>query len=289
MNAHETPVRHDAMRIGGEKITTDDVIEIRYPYTDAVIGTVPAGQAEHAARAFEIAAAYRPSLTRYERQQILFRAAELIRARRDEIAHWLTLELGICHQHALYETGRSYDVFTLAGQLAILDDGQIFSCALTPQGKDRKIYTKREPVGAISAITPFNHPLNMVAHKIAPAIAVGCTAIVKPAPETPLTALAIAELAHRAGIPAGVINIITGDAPAIGGEMTANPLVRAIGFTGSTEVGKLLMRQAADTVSALMADALASEDGAFLGGCYAAESFLSTWQDELPFGRPLAP
>ena len=98
---------------------TNAVVEVRYPYTDEVIGTVPAGQADHAARAFEIAAAYKPKLTRYERQQILFRAAELIRERREQLVHWLTLELGICQQHALYETGRSYDVFTLAGQMAI--------------------------------------------------------------------------------------------------------------------------------------------------------------------------
>ena len=126
------------MRIGGEKVTTDNVVEVRYPYTNEVIGTVPAGTAEHARKAFDIAAGYTPKLTRYERQQILFRTAELIREKREQIAHWLTLELGICHQHALYETGRSYDVFTLAGQLAILDDGQIFSCDLTPHGKSRK-------------------------------------------------------------------------------------------------------------------------------------------------------
>ncbi len=146
MNEQDTAIRVEAMRIGGEKVTTNEVVEVRYPYTNEAIGTVPAGGAEHAKRVFEIAANYTPKLTRYERQQILFRAAALIRQRRDEIAHWLTLELGICKQHALYETGRAFDVFTLAGQLAILDDGQIFSCDLTPQGKARKIFTMREPV-----------------------------------------------------------------------------------------------------------------------------------------------
>lgn len=150
-------IRNEAMRIGGEKIFTDKTIDVTYPYTEEVIATVPAGTAEHAKKAFEIAANYKPSLTRYERQQILFRAAEIIRDRREDIAHWLTLELGICQQHALYETGRSYDVFTLAGQLAIQDDGEIFSCDLTPHGKSRKIFTTREPVSSISAITPFNH------------------------------------------------------------------------------------------------------------------------------------
>ena len=135
MDVSKRPIIKEAMRIGGRKVETADVIEVRYPYTNEVIGTVPAGNAEHAREAFEIAANYTPKLTRYERQQILFRAAELIRERREQIADVLTLELGICKQHSLYETGRSYDVFTLAGQLAILDDGPIFSCDLTPQGK----------------------------------------------------------------------------------------------------------------------------------------------------------
>ena len=139
----ENSIRREGMRIGGETIHTDEVVEVRYPYTDEVIATVPAGTAEHARKAFEIAAAYKPKLTRYERQQILHRTANLIIERREEIAHWLTLELGICKQHSLYETGRSYDVFTFAGQLAVQDDGQIFSCDLTPHGKSRKIFTKR--------------------------------------------------------------------------------------------------------------------------------------------------
>jgi len=237
-------VRHEAMRIGGEKVTTKDVVEVLYPYTDQVIGTVPAGTAEHAARAFEIAANYQPKLTRYERQQILFRAAELIRERREEIAHWLTLELGICKQHSLYETGRSYDVFTLAGQLAILDDGQIFSCDLTPQGKDRKIYTKREPVNAISAITPFNHPLNMVAHKIAPAIATNNCMVCKPTELTPLTAITLADILYEAGLPHEMFQIVTGWPKDIGDEMITNEHIDIITFTGGVPVGKMIAQKA---------------------------------------------
>lgn len=237
-------IRKEAMRIGGEKVFTDDVIEVRYPYTDEVIGTVPAGGAAHAARAFEIAAAYKPTLTRYERQQILFRAAELIRARRDEIAHWLTLELGICKQHALYETGRSYDVFMLAGQLAINDDGQIFSCDLTPHGKARKIYTKREPVRAISAITPFNHPLNMVAHKIAPAIATNNCVVCKPTEQTPLTAITLADILYEAGLPVEMFQIVTGLPADIGDEMITNENIDIITFTGGVPVGKMIAAKA---------------------------------------------
>ncbi len=237
-------VRHEGMRIGGEVVFTDDVVEVRYPYTDEVIGTVPAGQAEHAKRAFEIAAAYKPKLTRYERQQILFRAGELIKERREELAYWLTLELGICQQHALYETGRAYDVFTLAGQMAILDDGQIFSCDLTPQGKERKIFTLREPVNAISAITPFNHPLNMVSHKIAPAIATNNCVVCKPTELTPLTAIALADILYEAGLPHEMFQIVTGWPQDIGDEMITNENIDIITFTGGVPVGKIIAAKA---------------------------------------------
>jgi len=245
MNKAPQEVRQEAMRIGGEKVHTNDVIEVRYPYTNEVIGTVPAGTAEHAKRAFDIAANYKPNLTRYERQQILFKAAELIRERREDIAHWLTLELGICHQHALYETGRSYDVFTLTGQLAILDDGQIFSCDLTPHGKDRKIYTKREAVRAISAITPFNHPLNMVAHKIAPSIATNNCMVCKPTELTPLTAITLADILYEAGLPPEMFQIVTGMPADIGDEMVMNENIEIITFTGGVPVGKIIASKGA--------------------------------------------
>lgn len=238
------PVIKETMRIGGRKVDTPDAVEVLYPYTNEVIGTVPAGTAEHAREAFEIASRYKPKLTRYERQQILFKAGELIRERREAIAEVLTLELGICKQHALYETGRSYDVFTLAGQLAILDDGQIFSCDLTPHGKARKIYTKREPVGAISAITPFNHPLNMVAHKIAPAIATNNCVVCKPTELTPLTAIALADILYDAGLPPEMFQIVTGMPADIGEEMIVNENIDIITFTGGVPVGKMIAAKA---------------------------------------------
>ncbi|HET7413356.1 MAG TPA: aldehyde dehydrogenase family protein, partial [Pararhizobium sp.] len=173
-------VRHEPMRIAGRKVDAEGIVEVRYPYDDTVIGTVPAGDARHACEAFEIAAGYTPKLTRYERQRILLKTAEALNARKDEISDLITLELGISKQDSLYEVGRAFDVFTLAGQMAILDDGEIFSCDLTPHGKQRKIFTIREPLRAISAITPFNHPLNMVSHKVAPAIATNNCVVVKP-------------------------------------------------------------------------------------------------------------
>ncbi len=242
---------HEAMRIGGKKIFTDKTINVRFPYTDEVIGTVPAGTAEHAAQAFAIAAAFKPKLTRYERQQILFRTAELIRTKTPELSRVLTLELGISQKDAIYECGRAYDVFSLAGQLAIHDDGQIFSCDLTPQGKARKIFTKREPVGVISAITPFNHPLNMVAHKIAPAIATNNCVVCKPTELTPLTAIALADILYEAGLPPEMFQIVTGLPADIGDEMIINPNINLITFTGGVRVGKIIASKAGYTRAAL--------------------------------------
>ena len=120
--------RHEPMRIAGKKVDADAVFDVHYPYTNAVIGTVPAGRAEHAREAFRIAAAYKPKLTRYERQKILLRTAELLVSRKEEMADLITSELGISKMDSYYEVGRAYDVFTLAGQMCLHDDGEIFSC-----------------------------------------------------------------------------------------------------------------------------------------------------------------
>ena len=237
-------IRHEGMRIGGEKVFTDKVIEVRYPYTDELVGTVPAGTAEHAARAFEIAANYQSKLTRYERSQILKRTGELIGERREYLAKWLVLELGICWQHAIYETKRAQDVYTFAAAQALQDDGQIFSCDLTHNGKARKIYTKREPVRAISAITPFNHPLNMVSHKIAPSIATNNKMVCKPTELTPLTAIALADILYEAGLPPEMFQIVTGLPVDIGDEMITNENIDIITFTGGVPVGKMIAGKA---------------------------------------------
>jgi phosphonoacetaldehyde dehydrogenase len=234
----------EAMRIGGKKLESDEVVAVRYPYTNEVIGTVPAGRAEHAAKAFRVAAGFKPKLTRYERQQILFRTAELIRSRKEALSDLITLELGISKRDSLYECGRAYDVFSLAGQLAILDDGQIFSCDLTPQGKARKIFTKREPAGVVSAITPFNHPLNMVAHKAAPAIATNNCAVCKPTELTPLTALALADILYEAGLPPEMFQVVTGWPKDISDEMVTNANIAVITFTGGVKVGKIIAGKA---------------------------------------------
>jgi putative phosphonoacetaldehyde dehydrogenase len=237
-------VRHEPMRIAGEKVDAEGVVEVRYPFTDTVVGTVPAGGAEHARRAFAIAAGYRPKLTRYERQRILLRTAEALSARKEELSDLVTLELGISKQDSLYEVGQAFDVFTLTGQMCIQDDGQIFSCDLTPHGKARRIFTTREPLRAISAITPFNHPLNMVSHKVAPAIATNNCVVLKPTELTPMTALILADILYEAGLPPQMLSVVTGWPQDIGDEMITNPEIELITFTGGVPVGKLIAAKA---------------------------------------------
>jgi putative phosphonoacetaldehyde dehydrogenase len=228
------------MRIGGREVAAKDVIEVRYPYTNEVIGTVPAGNAEHAREAFEIAANYKAKLSRYERQQILLKTADLIWERRDAISDLITLELGISKKDSLYECGRARDVYTLAGQLCLFDDGQTFACDITHHGKARRIFTKREPLRAISSITPFNHPLNMVSHKIAPAIMTNNCIVCKPTEKTPLTAILLADILYEAGLPHEMLSMVTGLPEDIGDEMITNQHIELVTFTGGVRVGKMI-------------------------------------------------
>ncbi len=237
-------IRNEGMRIGGQVVFSEATIPVHYPYTNEVVGTVPAGTVGHVRQAFEIAANYTPHLTRYERSQILQRAGDLIGERREYLAKWLTLELGICHQHAIYETKRAQDVFQFAASEALRDDAEVFSCDLTPNGKARKIFTKREPVRAISAITPFNHPLNMVAHKIAPSIATNNCMVCKPTELTPLTALSLADILYEAGLPPEMFQVVTGWPQEIGDEMVTNDHIDIITFTGGVPVGKSIAAKA---------------------------------------------
>ena len=237
-------IKHQSMRIAGKKVDAEKNINVHYPYTNEIIGTVPAGSAEHAKQALEIATNYQPKLTRYERQQILQKTAEELVRRKEEISDVITYELGISKQDSLYEVGRAFDVFSLTAQLSILDDGEIFSCDLTPHGKARKIFTVREPLRAISAITPFNHPLNMVAHKIAPSIATNNCMVCKQTELTPMTAMLLADILYDAGLPPEMFSVITGWPQDIGLEMIQNPNIDLITFTGSVGVGKYIAEQA---------------------------------------------
>jgi putative phosphonoacetaldehyde dehydrogenase len=237
-----TVVRHEKMRIAGEMVDGDtgEVVEVFNPYNGEIVGTVPRASRQQVANAFEIAANYKPTLTRYERQQILSRTAEILVSRKAEISDLITAECGLSKKDSLYEVGRAFDVFSLAGQLCIKDDGQIFSCDLTPHGQQRKIFTQREPLTAISAITPFNHPLNMISHKIAPSIATNNCIVAKPTEQTPLTALVLADILYEAGLPPQMLSIVTGLPEDMGDEMLTNSNIDLITFTGSVSVGKYI-------------------------------------------------
>ncbi len=226
------------------------ILDVTNPATGEVVGRVPdLGQTETRA-AIEAANAAFPAwsgMLAKERGAILRRWYELQREHKKDLAQLMTAEQGkpLAEARAEVDYASSFTEFYAEEAKRIL--GEIIP---TPKKSGRMLVLK-QPVGVVGAITPWNFPLAMITRKISPALAAGCTVVVKPAPETPLSALALAALAERAGVPAGVLNIVTGDAEAIGGELTSNPLVRLITFTGSTEVGKLLMRQSAATVKKL--------------------------------------
>ena len=235
----------ETMRIAGERVGGARLLEVHNPYTGDVVGTVPRASVDDIRRAFAIARAYKPRLTRYERYEICRKAAEIIARRATALSDLITAECGICKKDSLYEVGRARDVFTFAGNAALTDDGQVFSCDLTPHGKSRKVYTLREPLlGVISAITPFNHPLNQVAHKIAPAIATNNRMVVKPTEKTPLSALALADILYEAGLPPPMFSVVTGDPREIADEMLVNPDVDLVTFTGGVPVGKYIAAKA---------------------------------------------
>jgi len=237
--------RREAMRIAGEKVQRDRVIEVRYPYTGEVVATVPKATVDDVRRALRIAKQYRSKLSRHERYRILMRAAEIIASRRDAIARQITLEAGICLKDSTYEVGRASDVLLFAANQALVDDGQVFSCDLTHHGKARRVYTMREPLlGAIAAITPFNHPLNQVIHKVAPAVATNNRMVLKPTEKTPLSALLLADVLYEAGLPPEMLSVITGDPREIADELLTNPDVDLVTFTGGVPVGKYIAAKA---------------------------------------------
>ena len=236
----------EKMRIGGKKVDGENgTIDVLNPFNGEKVGSVPRASKGQVNQTMEIAKNFQPKFTRYERQQILSKTAELLVARRDEISDLITAESGLSKKDSLYEVGRAFDVFSLTGQLCILDDGQIFSCDLTPHGQKRKIFTQREPLqGVISAITPFNHPLNMVAHKIAPSIATNNRMVCKPTEKTPLTALLLADVLAEAGMPPEMFQVVTGLPEDVGDAMITHPHIDLVTFTGSVAVGKYIAEKA---------------------------------------------
>ncbi|GAB1385929.1 NADP-dependent succinate-semialdehyde dehydrogenase [Melaminivora sp.] len=220
------------------------------PATGQVIAQVPrcgAAQAQRAIAAAEKAFADWSQTTAAERSRILRRWFELLLAHQDDLARIMTAEQGKPLAEARGEIVYAASYAEWYAEEAKRAYGEV----IPSPWRDRNLLVTREPIGVCAAITPWNFPAAMITRKVAPALAAGCTIIVKPAEQTPLSALALALLAERAGVPAGVFSVITGDAPVIGAEFTASPVVRKLSFTGSTPVGQLLMRDSAATLKKL--------------------------------------
>jgi putative phosphonoacetaldehyde dehydrogenase len=245
MNAPHVPLPQEPLRIAGERVDRERTFTVCYPFTGEPIARVSMATVDDVRRALAVARAFRSRLTRHDRYRILMRAGALIAERREEIARGITLESGLCLKDTLYEVGRASDVLLFAANQALVDDGQVFSCDLTPHGKSRKVYTLREPLqGAITAITPFNHPLNQVVHKVAPAIATNNRVVLKPSEKTPLAAFVLADIFYEAGLPPEMLSVVTGDPREIADELLTNPDVDLITFTGGVAVGKAIAAKA---------------------------------------------
>ena len=227
--------------------------DVDNPADGSIVGSVPVCGAGETKRAIDAANAALPAwraLTAKQRAGVLRKWFELMLAHADDLALILTTEQGKPLAEAKGEImyGASFiEWFAEEGK-------RVYGDVIPPHMPDKRLIVLKQPIGVCAAITPWNFPNAMITRKAGPALAAGCTIVLKPAEQTPFSALAMVELAHRAGIPKGVFNIVTGDAKSsieIGKELCANPIVRKLSFTGSTEVGRILMRQCADTIKKL--------------------------------------
>lgn len=230
--------------IAGKPLQTDVLLEVKSPYDGRLVGTVTVGNRAHTEAAIVAGLKGGPKLSRYERFAVLDKARQLLEERKEEFAQLIMSESGLCLRETRYEVGRARDVLHFAAIEALKDDGQVFSCDISPQGKARKIFTLREPLSLAVAITPFNHPLNQVAHKIAPAIATGTPVILKPSEKTPLTAIRLVELLYEAGLPHHMLSVLLGPTAEVAEVLVQDPRIELVSFTGSVAVGKHIAKQA---------------------------------------------
>ncbi|HEV8345807.1 MAG TPA: NADP-dependent succinate-semialdehyde dehydrogenase [Vicinamibacterales bacterium] len=223
------------------------VIEVDNPATGETIGTVPRLGRNETRQAIEAAERAFPEWrkkTAKERASVMRRWFDLMMANQEDLARLMTTEQGKPLAESNGEVAYAASFLEWFGEEA----KRVYGDTIPPHQADKRIVVTKEPIGVVACITPWNFPLAMITRKAGPAIAAGCTVVLKPASQTPFSALALAELAERAGMPTGVLNVITGAATEIGGELTSNPIVRKLSFTGSTETGKILMAQCAATV-----------------------------------------
>lgn len=224
--------------VAAKPVSGHGTLTIRSPYHGGEVGTVTAASRAEVEDAVAAANSFRDTPSRFQRSEILSKTRSALDNRREEFARIITSEAGLALREARYEVGRTLDVLQFAAMEALRDDGQVFSADISAQGKARKIFTTREALRCAVAITPFNHPLNQVAHKVAPAIAAGTPIILKPSEKTPLVALRFAELLYAAGLPAPMLSVLLGPTSEVAEPLVQHPDVETLAFTGSVAIGK---------------------------------------------------
>jgi acyl-CoA reductase-like NAD-dependent aldehyde dehydrogenase len=231
--------------VAGEWIETGDWLEVRSPYSHEVVGRIAKAGAEETRRAVDAAVqAMRDPLPAHKRAEILVRVAGALGRRHEEAARLISDEAGKPLKAARVEAARAMSTYTFAAVEARKLAGEMVPMDAAQAGEGKLAFTLRRPIGVVGAISPFNFPLNLVAHKIAPALAAGCAVVLKPASQTPLSALLLAELEEEAGLPPGWLNVVVGPAAEIGDVLVDDERVRLITFTGSSGVGWELKRRA---------------------------------------------
>lgn len=249
MNLSDSSLLRQQAYIDGQWVDADNgtTFDVLNPASKSKLGTVPKMGAAETKRAIDAANAALPAWrakTAKERANILKKWFDLVMAAADDLATMMTAEQGKPLAEARGEV-----VYGAAFIEWFAEEGKrLYGETIPAMAADKRIVIVKQPIGVVASITPWNFPIAMITRKCAPAMAAGCTVVAKPAEDTPYCALALAELAERAGIPKGVFNVVTGVPQEIGAEITSNPIVRKVSFTGSTQVGKLLMRQCSDTV-----------------------------------------
>ena len=232
--------------IGGEKIYRDEVIEVIYPYSQEKIGEATKGTPEDVERAIEkakVGLEKLKELTAYQKYKVLMKAAEILEKRKEEVAKTIVLEVGKTIREARTEVGRAITTITFSAEEAKRIGGEYIQLDAAPNGIGKKGFYFREPAGIVAAITPFNFPVNLTAHKIAPSIAAGCPFVLKPSERTPLSPTILCEIFLEAGVPEEAVSVIHGYAD-VGKAMTTHPDVRVVSFTGSLKVGEIISKQA---------------------------------------------
>jgi phosphonoacetaldehyde dehydrogenase len=226
--------------VAGKPVSASQRLEVRNPFTREIVGTVAMATAEDVDSAIDTTQELGTPLSRHARWQILEKARCTLEANRDSFARLMTMESGLCLRETRYEVGRAGDVLKFSAIAALRDDGEMFAGDVSENGKSRRIFTLREPLSCAVAITPFNHPLNQVAHKVCPAIAAGTPIILKPSEKTPLTALRFAKLLYDAGLPANMLSVLLGPTESVASKLVRDPRVQLVSFTGSVPVGKVI-------------------------------------------------